>query len=70
MSSGQTFVVDESNDLQDSIAIGDDVRDLNEAGDAVFVDNKKYAITSTETNDSDKRLNTKRLKKKGRLLRV
>ena len=40
LSSGQTFVVDESNGLQDSIAIGDDVRDLNEAGDSVIVENK------------------------------
>ena len=38
---------------------------------AQFIENnKKDAITSTETNDSDTRLNTKRLKKKGRLLRV
>ena len=70
LSSGQTFVVDESNGLQDSIAIGDDVRDLNEAGDSVIVENKKDAISSTEKNESDTRLNTKRLKKKGRLLRV
>ena len=71
LSSGQTFVVDESNGLQDSIAIGDDVRDLNEAGDAEFVENnKKDAITSTEKNESDTRLYTKRLSKKGRIRKV
>ena len=70
LSSGQTFVVDESNGLQDSIAIGDDVRDLNEAGDSVIVENKKDAITSTEKNESDTRLYTKRLSKKGRILKV
>ena len=71
LSSGQTFVVDESNGLQDSIAIGDDVmRDLNEAEDSVMVENKKDAITSTEKNESDTRLYTKRLSKKGRILKV
>ena len=70
MLSGQTFVVDESNGLQDSIAIGDDVRDLNKAGDSVIVENKKDAITSTEKNESDTRLYTKRLSKKGRILKV
>ena len=70
LSSGQTFVVDESNGLQDSIAIGDDVRDLNKAGDSVIVENKKDAITSTEKNESDTRLYTKRLSKKGRILKV
>ena len=56
LSSGQTFVVDESNGLQDSIAIGDDVRDLNKAGDSVIVENKKDAITSTEKNEPDTRM--------------
>ena len=70
LSSGQTFVVDESNGLQDSIAIGDDVRDLNEAGDSKIVENNKDAITSTEKNESDTRLYTKRLSKKGRILKV
>ena len=70
MSSIQTSVEGDvvANNLHDSIAIGDDVRDFNDAGEAIFVENKEDARTSTNQNVSNTSLYVKRLSKEGRIL--